>query len=185
MTDSISDMLDLHMLSSPKSWVSMWPEDYAVRPVPSLADFYSLWAAWDTVTQGMILREELLSKPIKLRNASIFYLGHIPAFLDTHLTRATNGVPTAPSHYAQMFERGIDPDVDNPEQCHAHSEIPDTWPPVEEIIDYQRRVRDRAAALYQTGAADTDRKVGRALCLAFEVSYSRYSRRMGNLAYIL
>lgn len=170
------------MLSSTKFSYSMRPEDYAARPVPSLSDFYSLWAAWDTITQGMILREELLEKPIKLRNASVFYLGHIPTFLDIHLTRATNGKPTEPSYYQQMFERGIDPDVDNPEQCHAHSPIPDTWPPVEEILDFQGRVRDRLAALYKANAADTDRKVARALCLAFEVSDPRY-RRGQKLAY--
>ena len=148
----------------------MRPEGYAARPVPTLSDYYNLWAAWDTVSQKMILPEELLSQPIKLRNASIFYLGHIPTFLDMQLTRATNGVPTEPSHYTRIFERGIDPDVDNPEQCHAHSPIPDTWPPVEEILDFQARVRNRVAALYNTNAAATDRKLGRALWLAFEVS---------------
>ena len=118
----------------------------------------------------MILREELLSQPIKLRNALVFYLGHIPTFLDMHITRATNGVPTEPSYYPQIFERGIDPDVDNPEQCHAHSEIPDTWPPVEEILDFQGRVRARVAALYKAKVPGTDRRLGRALWLGFEVS---------------
>lgn len=173
ITDLILSTLDVHVLSSPKFSYSMRPEDYAAKPVPSLSDFYSLWAVWDTVTQGMILREELLSQPIKLRNAALFYLGHIPTFLDMHLTRATNGVPTEPSYYPQIFERGIDPDVDNPEHCHAHSQIPDTWPPVEEILDFQGRVRDRLAALYKANAADTDRKLARALCLGFEVSDSK------------
>jgi hypothetical protein len=36
---------------------------------------------WDIVTKTMIPQDELLSKPIKLRNALIFYLGHIPTFL--------------------------------------------------------------------------------------------------------
>jgi hypothetical protein len=57
-----------------------------------------------------------------------------------------------------MFERGIDPDVDNPSNA-THSPIPDTWPPVEEILDFQGgRVRDRLAALYKANAADTEQK---------------------------
>ena len=68
-------------------------------------------------------------KPIKLRNACIFYLGHIPTFLDIQLTNKTTGEPaTEPAHYWDIFERGIDPDVDNPEMCHDHSEVPDEWP---------------------------------------------------------
>ena len=54
---------------------------YAADPIPSLEEYHSLWTAWDIVTRGMVPREELLSKPIKLRNALIFYLGHTPAFL--------------------------------------------------------------------------------------------------------
>ena len=50
------------------------------------------------------------------------------------MARATGGQPTDPNFYWQIFERGIDPDVDNPEQCHAHSEAPDEWPPVEQIL---------------------------------------------------
>lgn len=59
----------------------MNPSQYAAHPVPTLDEFQSLWTAWDTVTKTMIPREELWSKPIKLRNALIFYLGHIPTFL--------------------------------------------------------------------------------------------------------
>lgn len=73
----------------------------------------------------MIPHEDLLDKPIKLRNNLIFYLGHIPAFagmtplpafqsttlrpLDIHMTKATGGKPTDPAYYHSIFERGIDP----------------------------------------------------------------------------
>ena len=57
-------------------------------------------------------------------------------------------------------------DVDNPEVCHAHSEIPDTWPPIDEILEYQTRVRERVRFLSLHSRAN--RKVGRALWLAFE-----------------
>lgn len=116
----------------------------------------------------MIPEEELLGKPIKLRNACIFYLGHIPTFMDIHLTRATHGKPTEPSYYPQIFERGIDPDVDDPEQCHSHSEIPDSWPPAPEILDFQSRVRIRVQKLYASGQAIDDRSIARAMWLSYE-----------------
>ncbi|KAJ9644742.1 hypothetical protein H2199_003705 [Coniosporium tulheliwenetii] len=158
----------LHLVSKPKFFFDSNPERYAAKPVPSLSDWHNLWAAWDAVTREMIPKEELLSQPIKLRNACIFYLGHIPTFLDIHLTRATKGAPTEPAHYPQIFERGIDPDVENPELCHAHSEIPDSWPPTEEVITFQGRVRQRVTDLYRSDVAQTDRCVGRALWLGYE-----------------
>lgn len=142
--------------------------DYAKNPTPSLQDFKDLWAAWDLVTKKMIPEQELLSKPIKLRNCCLFYLGHIPTFLDIHLTNATDGIPTQPTFYRQIFERGIDPDVDNPEHCHAHSEIPHIWPPANEIISYQERVRTRLVSVYSTEEIRRDRKLCRALWIGFE-----------------
>lgn len=144
------------------------PASYAAHPVPSIQEWDALWKAWDAVSQDMIPKEELLAKPIKLRNACIFYLGHIPTFLDMHLTRATKGYATEPQHYPSIFERGIDPDVDNPEQCHAHSEIPDSWPPAAEILDFQTRVRMRTKKLYSSGQAYSDPKIARAMWLGFE-----------------
>jgi len=72
---------DVHMLSPATVSFPTEPTQYAEHPIPSLEDFESLWRAWDVVTKAMIPQEELLSKPIKLRNALIFYLGHIPTFL--------------------------------------------------------------------------------------------------------
>ncbi|KAI9821822.1 MAG: hypothetical protein M1827_002404 [Pycnora praestabilis] len=158
----------IHMLFKPQFSFALQPAEYAARPIPELSEWEDLWAAWDTVTLGMISKEDLLSKPIKLRNACIFYLGHIPTFLDMHLTRSTGGKSTDPGHYPQIFERGIDPDVDNPEHCHAHSEIPDSWPPVEEILHFQDQVRSRVRHVYETSVAEKDRKIGRALWLTFE-----------------
>ncbi|KAF2203187.1 hypothetical protein GQ43DRAFT_367436 [Delitschia confertaspora ATCC 74209] len=158
----------LHLVSKPKFSFPLAPEVYAASPVPSLSDWQQLWTAWDAVTRDMIPEEELLSKPIKLRNACIFYLGHIPTFLDIHLSRATGGKDTDPAYYRQIFERGIDPDVDDPSLCHDHSEIPDTWPPVDEIERFQSLVRKRVEELYVSGSARQDRRVGRALWIGFE-----------------
>lgn len=84
------------------------------------------------------------------------------------MTRALQDQPTEPAYYQQIFERGIDPDVEDPEQCHKHSEIPDQWPELNEILDYQERVRNRARSILQEGYADQDRTVGEALWIGFE-----------------
>lgn len=144
------------------------PEEYAAKPVPSLSEWKDLWAAWDAVTRQMIPEDELLSKPINLRNACIFYLGHIPTFLDIHLARGTDGKPSDPAYFWSIFERGIDPDVEDPTQCHDHSEIPDEWPPLGEILKHQETVRERTRALYTSGEAESNGRISRALWLGFE-----------------
>lgn len=156
------------MLSKPKMSFSMVPSVYGRYAVPSQDEWESLWEAWDVVTREMLPREELLEKPIKLRNACIFYLGHIPAFLDIQLTKTTGLSPSEPEYFHAIFERGIDPDVDNPELCHAHSEIPDEWPPLNEILTYQDRVRSRLKGLYAGGQEKIPRDVGRAIWVGFE-----------------
>lgn len=144
------------------------PSLYVQSVVPSLRDWESLWAAWDDLTKKMIPDEELLEKPIKLRNACIFYLGHIPTFLDIQLTKTTGEPATEPATYWDIFERGIDPDVDNPEMCHDHSEVPDEWPPAHEIINYQDRVRLRLKDLYRRGLSELSRNVQRGIWIGFE-----------------
>ncbi|WYZ45172.1 hypothetical protein EsH8_VIII_000488 [Colletotrichum jinshuiense] len=158
----------LHMISKRKMPFSLLPDLYASTPCPSLDDWKALWTAWDTVTQQMLPREELLDKPIKLRNACIFYLGHIPGFLDIQLTKTTKKPPTEPAHFQSMFERGIDPDVDNPEKCHSHSEIPDEWPSVEQILAYQQRVRSRLQDQYKSGIHKIPRSVAQGIWVGFE-----------------
>src|SRR3546814_12959000 len=116
----------------------------------------------------MLPEQELNEKPIKLRNACIFYLGHIPTFPDIQLAKTTGEPHTEPASFVSIFERGIDPDVDNPEKCHDHSAIPDEWPPAAELIAYQDRVRDRLRRLYAQGPAAIPRVVGRGVRVGFE-----------------
>jgi hypothetical protein len=116
----------------------------------------------------MIPEDELLNKPIKLRNACIFYLGHIPTFLDLQLNKATKQPLSEPSYYPKIFERGIDPDVDNPNHCHDHSEIPEEWPLLKEILDYQRQVRAKVESLYDNKCCKLPRNIGRSLWIGFE-----------------
>ncbi|KAL4893565.1 C-type lectin protein [Aspergillus ambiguus] len=158
----------IHMLASASLEFPTAPSQYAASAIPSLRDFQSLWTSWDVTTKSMVPRDELLSKPIKLRNALIFYLGHIPTFSDIHLTRALRGKPTHPKSYQLIFERGIDPDVDDPEQCHSHSEIPDEWPSLSDILDYQERVRNRVKSIFRKDDVQHNRILGEALWIAFE-----------------
>jgi L-histidine Nalpha-methyltransferase / hercynylcysteine S-oxide synthase len=142
------------------------PAEYAATTIPSSDDWTNLWKIWDIATRKMIPEADLLEKPIKLRNACIFYLGHIPTFMDIQLCKVTDEPACEPAHYPQIFERGIDPDVDNPEHCHAHSDIPDEWPPLDEILQYQEQVR--AKVLKLNGVSNISRDVGRALWIGFE-----------------
>ncbi|OJD40368.1 uncharacterized protein BKCO1_1000233 [Diplodia corticola] len=158
----------LHLVSKPKVFWPLRPEEYAARPLPSVTDWKQLWSAWDAVTLDMLPDEQLLEQPIKLRNACIFYLGHIPTFLDIHLSRATGRPGTEPRYYPQIFERGVDPDVDNPAQCHSHSEVPESWPPVKEVLKFQDAVRSRVKGLYDSGEAESNRRVSRAIWIGYE-----------------
>ncbi|EFR02392.1 meiotically up-regulated 158 protein [Nannizzia gypsea CBS 118893] len=171
-TRKFGDDYNIHILSSTATNMNPYQlptkrTEYVKDAVPTLGDFEAVWKLWDTVTTSMVPHSDLLSRPIRLRNSLIFYLGHIPAFLDRHLSRATGGVPTEPAEFHSMFERGIDPDVDNPDHCHDHSAIPDEWPAVETLVEYQRQVRIRAKSVYHNGQID-DRKVAEALWISFE-----------------
>ncbi|UZP41528.1 hypothetical protein NXS19_009344 [Fusarium pseudograminearum] len=165
---SRGDEYGLHLLKKSSMPFSLIPSLYAAKPLPTVHDWKALWKAWDIVTKDMIADEELQEKPIKLRNACIFYLGHIPTFLDIQLTKTTGQPPTDPASYYSIFERGIDPDVDNPEHCHSHSVIPDEWPSVQEITEYQGRVRSRLQKLYQNDQDKIPREIGRAIWVGFE-----------------
>lgn len=87
---------------------------------------------------------------------------------DIHLKRATKSQLTEPREYARIFERGIDPDVDNPEICHSHSEIPDNWPPPSDILQYRDAVRDRVRILLEMPEVEKDRTTAEALWLGYE-----------------
>ncbi|KAJ1928366.1 hypothetical protein EC988_010177, partial [Linderina pennispora] len=111
--------------------------------IPPIAEWEQLWKAWDTLSLHVIPADKLLDKPIDLRHPFVFYLGHLPVFADIHLAAAEHAPLTEPRQYAVWFERGIDPNLENPEICHDHSEVPDQWPPVADILAYRDRVRAR------------------------------------------
>lgn len=144
-----SDTLNNPLLAENKFW--------PVECIPTLREWQELWKSWDLVTQQMLNHETMLyERPIALRHPFIFYLGHIPSFLDIQLSRhhvdeeLGSSDLTEPKVFAEIFERGIDPDMDDPTQCNPHSEVPvndEDWPSVSSILDYQKRIRQRLERL--------------------------------------
>ncbi|KAJ3731182.1 DUF323 domain-containing protein [Lentinula guzmanii] len=151
-------------------------QTYSSSPfgVPSPQEWENLWAAWDTITLRMIPPSMLFQKPIDLRHICLFYLGHIPTFLDIHLSRLLKKPHTEPEGFKNIFERGIDPNVNDPSQCHPHSEVPqkdEDWPSLNSILQFRSRVRARLLQLYDdfgSGKLTLTRKMGRVLFMTFE-----------------
>ncbi|PHH80303.1 hypothetical protein CDD80_2144 [Ophiocordyceps camponoti-rufipedis] len=161
------DEYGLHLLRRTNPPYPLTPTIYARTSLPTLPEWSSIWQAWDTVTNNMLPPNQLSQRPIDLRNPCVFYLGHIPTFLDLQISRATNTSKTEPASFATIFERGIDPDVDDPRRCHDHSVVPDCWPPLADILAYKDKVRARLRRLYADGSIPP-RAVARALWVGFE-----------------
>ncbi|KAF5351633.1 hypothetical protein D9756_007503 [Leucocoprinus leucothites] len=142
--------------------------------IPTLQEWDKLWAAWDMVTLQMIPHEMLHQKPIDLRHKCLFYIGHIPTFLDMLLNKAIGGGATEPAYFWKIFERGIDPHVDDPDHCHNHSEVPEKdedWPTLETIMAFRDGVRQRLRNLYhelETGKRELTRNIARTLVMTHE-----------------
>ncbi|KAL1660365.1 C-type lectin protein [Schizophyllum commune] len=140
--------------------------------IPTEAEWESLWRAWDLVTLSMIPPAMLHQKPIDLRHKCLFYIGHIPTFLDMLVDKAER--PSEPAYFWNVFERGIDPHVDDPEHCHNHSEVPtrnEDWPTLETIIAFRDRVRARLMRLYadlRAGRVALSRNIARTLAYTLE-----------------
>lgn len=127
-------------------------DDSTFPLIPTQDEWSNIWKLWDTVTLGMIPPELMMQKPIDLRHKCLFYLGHIPTFLDIHLSRLLKEPHTEPDNFKYIFERGIDPHVDDPSQCHPHSEVPkedDEWPSLDSILAFRDRVRARLRSVYE------------------------------------
>lgn len=140
--------------------------------VPAWSEWEAMWRMWDHITLDMIPPPMLHQKPIDLRHICLFYLGHIPTFLDIYLTRLLPGGPSEPKYFKDIFERGIDPDVDDPTQIHPHSEVPtkpEDWPSLEEILQFRDNVRKRLRKLYDEAEhRSLTRKEARSIFMAFE-----------------
>lgn len=91
---------------------SVFSQDLVPKPsfaassfgVPSVQDWENLWSAWYFITRRMIPPSMLFQKPIDLRHICLFYLGHIPTFLDIHLSRLLEEPHTEPEEFKYIFE---------------------------------------------------------------------------------
>ncbi|KAI3478908.1 hypothetical protein L1887_59092 [Cichorium endivia] len=141
--------------------------------LPSLADWKTVWDAWNCVTLTMIPQDKLHEKPIDLRHICLFYLGHIPAFVDIHISTYLKQ-PHTNDRFSAIFERGIDPHMDDPTKCNPHSEVPtnaEDWPALEEILEYQQTVQSRVERIYEDiGRGDLvlNRRLARMLWMTLE-----------------
>ncbi|KDR75270.1 hypothetical protein GALMADRAFT_249266 [Galerina marginata CBS 339.88] len=180
----ISDSSTLHILEQP-SFVypplshtvahSLAPSaDGGSGNIPTLDDWKTLWATWDLITLQMIPQDMLHQKPIDLRHKCLFYIGHIPTFLDMLIVKSIGGEPTEPKYFWNIFERGIDPHVDDPDHCHNHSEVPEKdedWPTLPAILSFRTAVRARLQHLYAELASGTralTRNIARTLVMTHE-----------------
>ncbi|EMD31755.1 hypothetical protein CERSUDRAFT_162503 [Gelatoporia subvermispora B] len=156
---------------TPKSTLNPTGHPYGM---PALTAFQDGWRAWDFVTLGMLPASMLHSKPIDLRHKPLFYIGHLPTFLNLLLTKYLGEPPVAPARFPAIFERGIDPHVDDPEYCHNHSEVPEKdedWPALPEVLAYRDRVRARLAKVYEElerGERALTRRLARTLVMVLE-----------------
>ncbi|KDQ20887.1 hypothetical protein BOTBODRAFT_100423 [Botryobasidium botryosum FD-172 SS1] len=159
-----------------------------VGGVPTMNDWAQMWKLWDTVTVGMISPEMMHHKPIDLRHKCLFYLGHIPAFLDINLSKVLQEPHTEPVHFKDIFERGIDPHVDDPTQIHPHSHVPeadDEWPTLESILEFRDRVRARVARLYADCEAQRGGKWSKRMGRVWTMVYEHEAMHSETLLYML
>jgi len=129
-------------------------------------EWEELWKASDVITTQLIDSSRYLNKPIDLRHPYIFYLGHLPAFLDIQLARVLHESTLPPHHFPEIFERGIDPNMEDPSQCHPHSKVPENWPTASEILSYRDAVRARARIIINQPS--NSKRVKRALHMCYE-----------------
>ncbi|GEM11237.1 hypothetical protein Rt10032_c14g5254 [Rhodotorula toruloides] len=140
--------------------------------VPTMEAWEEMWKAWDGLMLDIIPPSLRFTKPIPLRHIPLFYVGHIPAFRDIHLSRYFSEPLTSPQHFADLFERGIDPCTDEPGKInHWHSEVPaeqEGWPAMEEIVEYEQKVRKRVRDVYAEYEGRWERRLARVLMMVFE-----------------
>ncbi len=79
--------------------------------------------------------EALYDRPIPERHRNIFYLGHLEAF-DWNLIASHTGTPRFHPEFDRLFAFGIDPDPGELPRDQPHD-----WPHVEEVREYNARVR--------------------------------------------
>lgn len=107
-----------------------------------------LWGRTD-ILFGFLKESAFLEKPIHLRHPYIFYVGHLPSFCWNQLRHFAPEIPHFDAELAILFERGIDPDVDDPSKVHSNSAglARQEWPSLSAVLQFRDQVRQRMPAL--------------------------------------
>lgn len=110
-----------------------------LQPCPSLAEWDALRKVWLFITNKLLNKDNMYTAWIPLRHPPIFYIGHVPVFNDIYLTKIVKNKATAnKKHFWEWFQRGIDPDIEDPSKCHWHSEVPESWPSPDQLREYEK-----------------------------------------------
>lgn len=89
---------------------------------------------------AIVRPDSLYERPIADRHRIVFYLGHLEAF-EGNLLRDAVGLPSFRPEFDRLFAFGIDP-----LGTALPSDRPEEWPALEEICDYNQRLRDQIDA---------------------------------------
>jgi len=117
------------------------------KPNIEISDVLSMiregWGFADYLFECVITPEALQESPIQLRHPFIFYLGHLCAFEKNQIFKYLMKKKSDTEAFDELFERGIDPLVDNPSKCHKHSaEINYIgWPDLKDLLIYRDKTR--------------------------------------------
>jgi len=113
--------------------------------------FRDVWNQTDELFSLLRSTDDYYKQPIKLRLPLIFYLGHLPCFSWLQFRNIDKDSQPIDKLYDQIFERGVDPDVETGVVKHNHSSqfsIDTTneekyWRSfsVASVNDYKRKVR--------------------------------------------
>lgn len=115
--------------------------------------------------------EALYDRPIRERHRIVFYVGHLEAFDWNLIARRTHGVEPFDPALDQLFAFGIDP-VDG----QLPNDQPSQWPTWDEVLAYNRRVRETIDGLLQKDSGDTT---------VYEVAIEHRLMHAETLAYML
>eukprot|EP01125_Pyxidicula_operculata_P013795 TRINITY_DN4577_c0_g1_i1.p1 TRINITY_DN4577_c0_g1~~TRINITY_DN4577_c0_g1_i1.p1 ORF type:complete len:754 (+),score=149.08 TRINITY_DN4577_c0_g1_i1:181-2442(+) len=131
-----------------KTWENNAEVPKELLEYPSVISMYytqRLWACWNRSDQIFKLLNDdgYYQQPIDLRHPFIFYLGHLPAFTYNQIAAILKMGPCN-KQFDQLFERGIDPDVETG-KVHSHScdRNRTEWPTVHEVEVYRDQVRKK------------------------------------------
>ena len=126
--------------------------DRVLEVTASKSDLLTARARTDELFR-VIRPEAIYDRPVAERHRLVFYLGHLEAFDWNQVCRNALSMPAFHPEFDRLFAFGIDP---------PPGQLPDDkvwdWPPVEEVVAYNRRVRKEVDEMFND-APDEIRQV--------------------------